>query len=290
VTPLSYAVVTPARNERENLERLAACMCAQDQEPLAWVIVDDGSDDGTAELASGLAAQHPWIHVAAAGAGGGTLADGRRRGRALDSFRDGVRALGVDAHVVIKVDADTSFDPDYMRRLAQRFADHPDLGIAGGACYELEDGEWVRQKVIATHPRGASRAYRRACLPDVMSLESRMGWDGLDEVKAQMRGYRSETVSDLAFKHHRATGAREVGRLKHFEAQGKAAWYMGYRPSYLLLRVIYRLRREPAAVGMLWGYASDGLARTPRHPEREVVRHLRGQQRLGVILRRGANP
>jgi glycosyltransferase involved in cell wall biosynthesis len=287
---LSYAVVTPARNERENLERLAGSILAQKRLPLAWVIVDDSSDDGTAELVASLAAEHPWIHAAAAVRAEGTLADGRRGGRALDSFRAGVKALPGPADVVIKVDADTSFDPDYLPRLVDRFADHPDLGIAGGACYELEDGAWVRQKVIATHPRGASRAYRWVCLDDVMTLESRMGWDGLDEVKARMRGYRSETVLELGFRHHRATGGRERGRLRHFVNQGSAAWYMGYRPSYLALRTLYRMLREPAAAGMLWGYARDASARRERCPEAAVVRRLRSEQRLLTIVRRGANP
>jgi glycosyltransferase involved in cell wall biosynthesis len=287
---LSYAVVTPARNERENLERLAASLVAQERPPAAWVIVDDGSDDGTGELAARLAAEHPWIHVTGTGGGGGALRDGRRRGRALDSFRDGVRALADVPDVVAKVDADTSFDPDYFPRLVDRFAQYPDLGIAGGACYELEDGRWVRQKVIPTHPRGASRAYRRVCLDDVMTLESRMGWDGLDEVKARMRGYRSAVLLDLAFRHHRPTGARERGRLRHYTAQGRAAWYMGYRPTYLLLRTAYRAPREPAAIAMVWGFAAAALSRESRCPEPDVIRHLRAEQRVRAVLRMGTPP
>jgi poly-beta-1,6-N-acetyl-D-glucosamine synthase len=290
MSALTYAVVTPARNERANLERLAGAMIAQERAPLAWMIVDDGSDDGTGELAAALAAEHPWIHVCGTDGGEGALRDGRRRGRALDSFRAGVRQIPGHPDVVVKVDADTSFAPDYFPRLVDRFARQPDLGIAGGACYEQENGRWVRQKVIASHPRGASRAYRRECIPDVMSLESRMGWDGLDEVKARMRGYRSETVLDLAFYHHRATGARDKGRLRHNAAQGRAAWYMGYRPSYLLLRTLYRIPREPAAVGMVWGYLRDAVSGAQRCPEPDVIRHLRREQRLVTVLGRGANP
>jgi biofilm PGA synthesis N-glycosyltransferase PgaC len=290
MAPLSYAIVTPARNEHENLERLAVSVAAQERLPYAWVIVDDGSDDGTAELAARLAAEHPWILVVSGGGDDGALQDGRRRGRALDSFRRGVRALRELPDVVAKVDADTSFDPDYFPRLVDRFAQHPDLGIAGGACYELQDGEWVRRKVIPTHPRGASRAYRRECLDAVMTLEARMGWDGLDEVKARMLGYRSEAVLELGFRHHRSTGERDRSALRHNASQGHAAYYMGYRPSYVLLRVLYRTPREPAAVGMLWAYLRDALRRAERCPERDVIRHLRGEQRLAAVLARGANP
>jgi glycosyltransferase involved in cell wall biosynthesis len=290
VTQPGYALITPARNERANLERLAGCVLAQELEPVAWIIVDDASDDGTGELARDLAAAYPWIRVVATDRSGDALAAGRRQGRALDSFRRGLEALPGAVEVVVKVDADTSFDPGYFRSIVERFAAEPDLGIAGGACYEEEDGEWVRQKVIATHPRGASRAYRWPLIADVMALESRMGWDGLDEVKARMRGYRSAVLLDLAFHHHRPTGARERDRVRHFAAQGRAAWYMGYRPSYLLLRTAYRTPREPAAVGMLWGFAAAALAREPRCPEPDVIRHLREEQRVRAVLRMGAPP
>ena len=63
---------------------------------------------------------------------------------------------------------------------------------------------------------------------------------------------------------------------------------MGYRPSYLALRALYRARREPAALAM------SGATRPPRPGARRaartsgVVQALRERQRLGVALRRGA--
>jgi poly-beta-1,6-N-acetyl-D-glucosamine synthase len=287
---VSYALVTPARNERENLERLSAAVLSQHLLPERWVIVDDGSDDGTAELATRLAAENAWISLVQTGGDAAAIAAGRRTGRALDSFRRGVLALDRRHEVVVKVDADTTFEPHYFRAIVERFRDQPDLGIAGGACYELEDGQWVRRRVIPTHPRGASRAYRWECLDSVMSLDSRMGWDGLDEVKARMQGYRSQTFLDLGFRHHRATGGRERSRWAHQSAQGQAAWYMGYRPSYLALRTVYRALREPSALGMVAGYLAAALRREPRCPERDVVRHLRREQRLTAALLRGTPP
>jgi glycosyltransferase involved in cell wall biosynthesis len=288
---LSYAVVTPARNERANLDRLAASMTAQTLLPARWVIVDDGSDDGTDELGARLAAEHPWITLRTPEpATDGQLTEGRREGRDLLAFRRGVDALPEPVDVVVKVDADTSFEPSYFATLIERFQQEPDLGIAGGACYELEDGEWVRQKVAGTHPRGASRAYRWACYQEALKLEPKMGWDGLDEVQASLLGFRTSIFNDFGFRHHRAVGGRESHRLRASAVLDSASWYMGYRPSYLLLRALYRTPRDPLALAMVWGYASSALRRAPRCPEQPVVRHLRDQQRLRVLLTRGANP
>ena len=83
MSALTYAIVTPARNERDNLRRLAESVLAQDHAPVSWVIVDDGSDDGMREVADDLARRHDWILVAGTGEDAANIAMGRRRGRDL---------------------------------------------------------------------------------------------------------------------------------------------------------------------------------------------------------------
>lgn len=287
---LSYAIVTPARDERANLERLAQSVVAQEHRPAHWIIADDGSTDGSQALVGELAARHPWIALLPAQADGGALSEGRREGRDLLAFKRGVRAIPAPVGVVVKVDADTSFDAGYFGELMTRFAEQPDLGLAGGACWELEGGEWVRRKVTPTHPRGASRAYRWECLDAVMELEPRMGWDGLDEIRVALGGRRSQAFTDIGFRHHRKVGGRERARLRNGTAMGRAAWYMGYRPSYLLLRTLYRAVREPSAIGMLPGYVAAAVQREPRHADAAVLARVRDEQRLRHVLRRGRLP
>jgi glycosyltransferase involved in cell wall biosynthesis len=288
---LRYAIITPARNERVNLERLAPCVLAQTHLPEAWIVVDDGSDDGTDVLAGELATEHDFVRLLAPEpVTDGALTEGRFEGRDLIAFRRGAAALARPVDVVVKVDADTSFDPAYFETLIGYFEADSKLGIAGGSCYEIEGGEWQRVKVAETHPRGASRAYRWQCLQDSLSLEPKMGWDGLDEVQASMNGFTTKVFLDIGFRHHRPMGGRERGKLRAGSVLGRASWYMGYRPSYLMLRVAYRFRREPQSVAMLWGYAAAAATRTPRCPDRRLITHLREQQRLRGVLVRGANP
>jgi glycosyltransferase involved in cell wall biosynthesis len=286
MSALTYAIVTPARNERDNLQRLAESVLAQDHPPVSWVIVDDGSDDGMREVADDLAQHHDWIRVVGTGEEAANLAMGRRRGRDLLAFRRGLSSLTTPVDVFVKVDADTSFDPDYFARLLDRFAEQPELGIAGGACFEVNNGEWQRIKVSSSHPRGASRAYRWALLDDVFALEPEMGWDGVDEVMAELRGYRTAGFTDLGFRHHRKVGERE-GRLRAGAALGRQAWYMGYRPTYLLLRALYRARENLASVAMIWGYTWAAATRSQQCPNPTITRRVRQGQRLRTIIRRG---
>ncbi len=287
---LQYAVVTPARNEELNLSRLGAAMAAQKLAPVVWVVVDDGSTDRTPTVLAELAAAHDWIRplVRPSADREESLADGRRKARDLDGFLFGAVPLRDDVDVIVKVDADVDFEPDYFHRLIGHFEDDERLAIASGTCYEQENGTWVRRTKAESTVWGATRAYRSDCLGDLMALEPCMGWDGLDEISVQMRGMRTQTFIDLPFRHNRPEGGRELSSLHQGEALGRAAWYMGYRPTYITLRALYRARQEPAAIGMLWGYFGAARRRVPRCPDERLVAAVRERQRLGATLRRGA--
>jgi glycosyltransferase involved in cell wall biosynthesis len=276
-TALAYAAVTPARNEEENLRRLAAALAAQTAPPAEWVVVDDGSSDGTASLVGALAAEHPWARLLSHAGVGGRSEPGSPTVRA---FHAGVAALQADVDVVVKVDADVSFEPDHFERLLAAFAADERLGIAGSDCWEQEPGgEW---RAIATggHVRGAVRAYRRGCLDAVLPLEEGMAWDGVDVLKAELRGWTARVVPGLGFRHHRRVGERDGARQNRWIAQGRGAWTMGYRPGYLLLRTAFRARHDPYAVFMLSGYAGAALRRAPRIADAGVLRELRRRQSL----------
>ena len=113
------------------------------------------------------------------------LEDGPTRAEpTVQAFQLGLAALGRDSDIVVKLDADVSFETDYFARLLGAFEADPLLGMASGTCYEREGGSWRQRHVTRGHVWGASRAYRRACLEDVLPLESGLAWDGIDELKA----------------------------------------------------------------------------------------------------------
>jgi poly-beta-1,6-N-acetyl-D-glucosamine synthase len=275
MTPLpTYALVTPARNEAANLRRLADAVERQTVLPAVWLIVDNGSGDGTPALLRELEERHAWVRSIWVAPDPGVA----RGAPIVRAFNAGLAALGERPDVVVKLDADVSFEPDFFARLIGRFAEDPRLGMASGDCYEHDGKRWRVDNGARDHVRGATRAYRRECLAAVLPLEERMGWDGIDEVKAGLRGWRTTRFADLPFYHHRPLGEREGARLQKWIRQGDMHHYMGYRMSYLLLRALYRARRDPLALAIVWGYLEAVLERRPRCPDREVLAHLRAQQ------------
>jgi biofilm PGA synthesis N-glycosyltransferase PgaC len=281
---LSYAVVTPVRNEAHNLPRLAEALDAQRHRPETWVIVDTGSADETDAIAAGLRNRHDWVRLTALEDAGGLM----RGGPIARAFEVGLESLSPLPDVIVKLDADVSFEPEYFETLLAAFAADPELGIASGTCTELQDSEWRERHVTGTTVWGASRAYRRECLLEVLPLEHRMGWDGVDEFRANARGWKTRTLKTLPFRHHRREGERDGAPRRARLAQGRAARFLGYRFWYLALRALWHARKELSALAMIWGYVQAAMHREPRCADPAAREYLRRQQSMRTLPRRAA--
>jgi poly-beta-1,6-N-acetyl-D-glucosamine synthase len=280
---MTYALVTPARDEEHNLPRLAVSVEQQTVRPGLWVIVDNGSTDKTEAIIRELAGRHGWVRGLSAP--GSPLPT--RGGRIAASIEVGLDAAAESKpDVYIVCDADISMGPSYFADLLSRFEADPKLGIAGGSRYELVGGTWRQCFLTDSSVEGQCRAYRAACLRDVLPLEKRMGWDGIDVAVANACGWRTGTFRDLPFRHHRPIGARDRTRTQAWAADGRAAHYMGYRATYLLLRAAFHARRDPAAIGLLWGYLAARFAGAPRCADPRVIGYVRRHQRLRHLRNR----
>src|SRR3984885_6411659 len=58
-----YVLITPARNEAQFIELCLQSVVSQTVRPVRWVIVSDGSTDGTDEIVGRYAAENTWIEL-----------------------------------------------------------------------------------------------------------------------------------------------------------------------------------------------------------------------------------
>jgi UDP-N-acetylglucosamine transferase subunit ALG13/glycosyltransferase involved in cell wall biosynthesis len=279
-----YAVVTAVRDEAENLPRLAMCLMSQTLQPSQWIVVDTGSTDDSVVIATQLCSLKRWV-VATAMPGPPRPARGAP---VVDALHHGLAHLTGPYDYVLKIDADVSFRRDHVEELLRRFTDDPRLGIASGIRYERIRGRWRARGTTAATVDAQLRAYRSTCLRDLLPLERRMGWDVLDESRALSRGWRTARIEEIKFRHHRAIGARDVNRRSAWSKQGEIAHYVGYRPSYLFLRALYRSIRDPAALFMISRFASAKMLREPTSTDCAAVDVRRSQQRLRHLLVRAS--
>ncbi len=282
----AYIVITPIRNEEANIGRTIDSIAAQKVRPTRWVLVNDGSSDRTAAIADAAAARHNWItavHRADRGF--------RKSGAGvIEAFYDGyLKIQGTPWDFLVKLDGDLSFDPDYFAKCFQQFELDSKLGIGGGTiCLQVDGAPVVETPGDPVfHVRGATKIYRRACWEAIGGLVRSPGWDTIDEMKANMLGWRTHTFKEVVLIQHRPTGRAE-SVWKDWVKNGLANYMTGYHPLFMLLKCLKRSWRRPVLVsasGLAWGFLGGYLRRLPRAAGPELIRYVRREQVKRLLLR-----
>jgi biofilm PGA synthesis N-glycosyltransferase PgaC len=279
-----YAVVTPARDEAAHIGRTMDAMASQTLPPVAWIVVDDGSSDGTGALVEQRAKSIPWLQVLVRRDRGRRVAGGG----VVEAFDAGCERLPADWDFLVKLDADLSFAPDYFARCLRHFEQDPRLGIGGGLVMREEAGRLVIDSAgdPPFHVRGASKIYRRACWERIAPLLRAAGWDTVDEVKANLHGWTTRTFDDLPVVQLKPTGSVD-GAWRNALKNGRANYIAGYHPLFMAAKCLRRLARPPfgsQALALAAGYCS-GYARQLPRVEADVIRYLRRQQLRRLLMR-----
>jgi Glycosyl transferase family 2 len=281
---LIYVIVTPARNEAGFIEQTIQSMVAQKVRPLRWVIVSDGSTDGTDEIVARYAARHDWIELV-------RMPERKERNFAgkVRAFNAGyLRLQSLNYDVIGSLDADISFDSEYLAFLMDKFAADPALGVAGTPF--SENGTTYDYRFTSTeHVSGACQLFRRECF-DAIGGYVPMEVGGIDLVavlSARMKGWQTRAFTDKSCVHHKITqtNERQHHQLRQTFKSGFHDYLMGGHPAWELFRSLYHMARAPVLVGggaLLCGYLWAMLIRAKRPVSAELVR-FRGKEQMSRL-------
>ncbi len=279
-----YVIVTPVRDEEKFFQGTYESVMSQTVPPEEWVIVNDGSKDKTGQLIDGYCRTHGWIKAVhrenrgyrKAGAG------------VVEAFYDGFDVLGVrDFDFIVKLDGDLVFETDYFENCLRRFQTDPQLGIGGGMIFHRENGQEVVEEHPRFHVRGATKIYRKACWDAIGGIRKVTGWDTIDEVKANMLGWKTMSFPELKLIQLRKTGVAN-GTWGNSVKNGMANYITGYHPIYMLLKCMKRIFVKPYfidSIGHFYGFLKGYLSGVPQVDDSEMIQYLRKQQIQKLMLR-----
>ena len=294
---LIYVLVTPARNEESFIEATIRSVVAQTMRPLRWVIVSDGSTDGTDEIVRRYTRQFSWIEL---------LRMPERRDRQFaakaNCFAAGYERLkSLDFDLVGNLDADITFSPDYYEFLLGKFSERPTLGVAGTPFVEdatqPDNHSYAHGAANLTHVSGACQIFRRKCFADVGGYVAIKGGaiDWIAVTTARMRGWETRTFLEKICFHHRKIGTGNHSPLMARFHYGRKAYYVGGHPLWETLRGFFQVKESPLLRGGLYfiaGYWWACLTRMHRPVSPELMAFHRAEQmaRLRKLFRRGPKP
>jgi poly-beta-1,6-N-acetyl-D-glucosamine synthase len=282
-----YVLVTAARNEREYLQVTLDSVVAQTVKPQVWVIVSDGSTDGTDDLVRSYATHHSFLRLCRIDA-----AAKRNTAAKVNAINMGLNALTQTNYAYVgNLDADISFGERYFETLLGRFESDPKLGVIGGRIFEIDaQGRPREAKTSMESVAGAVQFFRRECFDQIGGYRPLAGGmeDGMAEISARYFGWKSRSYQDLPVLHHREMGT--VGRSA-YEARfqsGVTEYTMGFGFVYHVLRALARVVDKPYVVGtplIISGYLWAGMSRKPKVVPDVLIGFIRREQILRLVSR-----
>jgi len=275
---ISYVIITPARNEAQYIGLTLQSMVKQTVRPLKWVIVSDGSTDGTDDIVRRYAAENSWIEL---------LQMPKRPERhfagkviAFNAGYDSVRHLNPD--IVGNLDADVSFEAGHFQYLLEKLSGDRSLGVVGAPFREGTFQYDYRFSNIE-NVWGGCQLFRRECFEAIGGYLPLKGGcvDHVAVLSARMKGWRTQTFPEKVCIHHRVMGTAQRGALRARFRMGEKDYSVGNHPVWELSRMFYQMRNRPFILGGLAlgaGYLWSMLRRVEVPVSGELATFARREQ------------
>ena len=286
---LKYVVITPARNEAQFIELTLKSVTNQTVLPRKWVIVSDGSTDGTDEIVMKYMARHPWIELV-------RMPERTERHFAgkVHAFNAGyAKVRDTESDVIVSLDADISFEDDYFAFLLDKLSADTALGLVGTPFRELSGETYDYRFVNIEHVSGACQVFRRECFEAIGGYMPVKGGsiDHIAVITARMKGWKTRTFTEKSCLHHRAMGTAGGSLLKSRFKLGMKDYSIGNHPMWEFFRAARQMSQPPVltgglalAAGYLWGVV--GQVPRPVSPDLIAFHRREQMQRLSRFMRR----
>jgi glycosyltransferase involved in cell wall biosynthesis len=271
--PRRIFLSTPLRNEIDNIDRLFASVAAQDYPIALWIIVENGSTDGSREdLAARVKPDSVGLLIVLnEDTEAGDYALGAKYARLIQRGFDEIRShIDLEAEDLIGIlDADSFPDPNYYGTLAAAYDADPKLGIASGP--SVDEGSDKASIHAADWVRGSCRLWRGACMLESGYIIGSSA-DTLSLARAEIDGWSAKVIQGTVFR------AREVGTRSKQKYYGSSAYFRGNTPLYALIRAakFTAYGHFGDAKGYLAGYFGALRDKAPRLEDKELRAYFSG--------------
>jgi poly-beta-1,6-N-acetyl-D-glucosamine synthase len=274
----AYVIITPARNEASFIELTIRSVVGQTVRPLKWVIVSDGSTDGTDDIVKRYVAEYPWIELL-------RMPERKERHFAgkVHAFNAGyARVTDLKYDILGSLDGDISFEADYFEFLLGKFAENKRLGVAGTPF--SEEGTTYDYRFTSTeHVSGACQLFRRECFESIGGYVPLKvgGIDLVAVITARMKGWKTRTFIEKSCEHQRKMGTASHSKLIATFKGGYHDYLMGVNAVWQLFRSAYQMANKPLIMGgsvLLAGYLWALVTRAERLVPIELVVFRRKEQ------------
>ena len=229
---MKVCIIIPVFNEQDFIKKSVESLIDQTIKPTEVIYVNDNSTDNSKNIIKNLIAKCEWIRVI----DHKSFQEHVPGSKVIEAFNFGLKNLETQFDIICKFDGDIILPKNYIEKIIEIFNEKEKVGIAGGNLYVQKNGKWIYENIAAkTHVRGPIKAYRAECFNDINALKSSIGWDTVDVLLAQKKGWLIYTDKNLIVKHLKPTGQKYSLHSKILQGESLYKMRFGFILSILSL-------------------------------------------------------
>lgn len=220
---MHISIIIPFHNEAEHLDTCLKSFVSQSRQPDQLILVNDSSTDGSVFIAKHYTDQYSFISFFSQPSAP-TKIPGEK---VIRAFYKGFQNT-TPFDMIGKFDADVVLPPTYFERCEQAFKSNPKLGIFGGLLHIKTNGTLTYENISnRKHVRGPVKLYSKACFESINGLLPALGWDSIDTLLAEARGFEVKTDEALVVEHLRPTN-NDYLSTNYLVNRGASFFHIGY--------------------------------------------------------------
>lgn len=287
---MNYILITPIKDEAENLHQLKKIVLNQTIKPSIWVIGDGNSTDGSFQIANEIFKGYEWIYVIKQRTFFDLGYSHKNIAGNLNDCYKYTKKLCVENNIkysfVARVDATPILSKDYFEIIINEMKKDSKLAFVCGLQYlQLKNSKKILAGIEGISKTGFNDQgiYRREFLEDIGGFPITYSPETVLQIKALNRGWKIRVIEKTYFTKLRLGGSK-IGIFKGYKLKGRSMYALGYNPLLVIANVIYFCHKfTPKSVAIMYGYFSSIIKREKRIDDEEVLEYF-GKKRLRHIF------
>ncbi|MCK5472453.1 MAG: glycosyltransferase family 2 protein, partial [Planctomycetes bacterium] len=277
-----YIIITPAYNEADYMADTIESVLAQTVLPTKWIIVDDGSTDGTAGIVKKYESRHNFIyyHHRSKQAGQSYYASN------VFAIMAGWEKIEAEEYEFLAIlDADITLPKDYYERILGWFYQDTKLGVASGIYRDKVDGRLLKVLSDRRSTPKALQVFRRECFEHIGGYIPLKygGEDTCSCIMIRMNGWKAWSFPNICAVHNKPAGRGGYQELlKTRFRNGLNEYGLASHPLFFLAKALRRcLIERPfmlSGLARMAGYVFGCIRGGKRQIPADVIKFIRREQ------------
>jgi len=293
-----YVLITPVKNEADNLYIFANSVISQTIPPKVWVFVDGKSTDNTTDIIHNLINNYSWVYLKKQenfSDQGGHINFSLAMIEGYEFVKKLCDKKKISFNYVGKLDADVIVPPDFFEVLMNEFNKDKKLGVVSGVPYNVMkekmghgtefDERYYKRDNRLKDELPDKRLYRKKFLDGIGGFpKSKFSPDTVLLAKCRIKGWKEKMVEKTAVYNLREDTGIEKRSWQAAILMGQSRYYLNYNPILFLLSTAYLLPKKPvSAIGSMFGYVIGFIKKKEQIPDKEIKEYFWNKRLFEVI-------